>query len=203
MGGASTETHLLRYMIHQWPNLKPETDRALSIGKILVDGHTVESYNIEEKGFIVCMYSKVRSSGQMDYIRRAGLTPVQPKAAPAGSSTSGKAPSTPVATAAQTPAPPAAPAQTSSTTTNAPATPSPAPAGPTAPTSTEAATFNDPSALTLGPQREAAIQNMESMGFPRDEIDRAMRAAYFNPDRAVEYLLNACFCLTKLQLSSH
>ncbi|KAI4131155.1 MAG: hypothetical protein LQ338_001360 [Usnochroma carphineum] len=120
----------------------------------------------------------------MDYIRRAGLTPVQPKAAPAGSSTSGKAPSTPVATAAQTPAPPAAPAQTSSTTTNAPATPSPAPAGPTAPTSTEAATFNDPSALTLGPQREAAIQNMESMGFPRDEIDRAMRAAYFNPDRA-------------------
>lgn len=140
-------------------------------GKILQDANTVESYNIEEKGFIVCMVSK-------------------PKAAPATSSatSSTKAPSTPAPATTQTPAPPAAPVPASSTATDAPATPSPAPA--TGGVTTEGRDFNDPSALALGAQRDAAITNMESMGFPRAEIDRAMRAAFFNPDRAVEYLLN-------------
>lgn len=42
----------------------------------------------------------------------------------------------------------------------------------------------------MGPQGEQVVAQMESMGFPRSDIDRAMRAAYFNPDRAIEYLLN-------------
>lgn len=66
-----------------------------------------------------------------------------------------------------------------------PATPSPAPGA-----AAEGASWNDPSALALGEQRASAIANMEAMGFPRDQIDLAMRAAFFNPDRAVEYLLN-------------
>lgn len=56
-------------------------------------------------------------------------------------------------------------------------------------TNNEGTSFNDPSALAMGSQRAAAIANMESMGFERSQIDRAMRAAFNNPDRAVEYLL--------------
>ena len=31
---------------------------------------------------------------------------------------------------------------------------------------------------------------MQAMGFPRDQCEAAFRAAYFNPERAIEYLLN-------------
>ncbi len=42
----------------------------------------------------------------------------------------------------------------------------------------------------MGAERAAQIAEMESMGFERAQIDRAMRAAFYNADRAIEYLLN-------------
>ncbi|KAJ9630782.1 UV excision repair protein rad23 [Taxawa tesnikishii (nom. ined.)] len=145
---------------------EPSSQKLIYSGKILQDDNTVESYKIEEKGFIVCMTQK-------------------PKAAPKPAAE----PSTPAPATVATPAPPAAPASTNTAPAAAPpATPSPAPASTTA--STQGGRFNDPSALALGDERAAAISNMEAMGFPRADIDRAMRAAFFNPDRAVEYLLN-------------
>ncbi|KAL1306513.1 hypothetical protein AAFC00_005206 [Neodothiora populina] len=142
------------------------TQKLIYSGKILQDDNTVESYKIEEKGFIVCMTQK-------------------PKAAPkpAAAAPAAPVPSTPAPATTATPAVPAAPQSSNTNTPAAPATPSPA-------GSAEPARFNDPSALALGEQRNAAISNMEAMGFPRADIDRAMRAAFFNPDRAVEYLLN-------------
>ena len=167
--------------------------KTLVTGKILQDANTVESYHIEEKGFIVCMVSKVSSF--MIGVDRKVTDVRQPKAAPAGASntpSSSKAPVTPAPATAHTPVPPAAPAPASNTSAqDVPGTSSPTPAAPTG-TTAESGTFNDPSALTLGSQRDAAVANMESMGFPRADIDRAMRAAFFNPDRAVEYLLNVC-----------
>ncbi|KAI9799696.1 MAG: hypothetical protein M1825_004431 [Sarcosagium campestre] len=111
-------------------------------GKILQDANTVESYNIEEKGFIVCMVSK-------------------PKAQPP-SSTAAKVPSTPAPATSRTPsAPPAPVPAVPQASADAPATPSPAPAA-SANITSESGNFNDPSALALGSQREAAISNMEN-----------------------------------------
>lgn len=148
-------------------------------GKILQDDKTVGDYKIEEKGFVVCMISN------------------KPKAASSSSAAGSSSASTPVkapSTPAQSsvPATPSAPAQAaigSSTSATVPETPTPAGAT-TGSTSLPPATFNDPSALAMGGQREEAILNMMGMGFERSEIERAMRAAFFNPDRAVDYLLN-------------
>lgn len=43
--------------------------------------------------------------------------------------------------------------------------------------------------FSLGSERDAAIQNMMEMGYERPQIERALRAAFNNPHRAVEYLL--------------
>ena len=47
----------------------------------------------------------------------------------------------------------------------------------------------------MGSAAEGAVTQMEAMGFARSDIDRAMRAAFFNPDRAIEYLLTVGFFL--------
>ncbi|KAI3633944.1 hypothetical protein MIR68_007548 [Amoeboaphelidium protococcarum] len=46
------------------------------------------------------------------------------------------------------------------------------------------------SALLSGEQYQAAVNNLCEMGFTKEEVVKAMRAAFNNPDRAVEYLMS-------------
>lgn len=115
---------------------------------------------------------------------------------------------TPVAT----PAPPPAQPQPAPATTpaSAPApTPAPAPApAPAAAAAAEAAPATSaPSASSgygasfiSGDALQTTIQNMVEMGFEREQVLKALKAAYNNPDRAVEYLMTVSFFKGQLYL---
>jgi len=148
---------------HQHP---VATQRLIHAGRILEDNKTLESYNITETDFLVLMLKKV--------------------AAPAK-------PATPASTPAPTPAPvqhapqptpqPVQPTPQPTPPTQ-PATSSPPPSSAPAPTSYQAAASH----LAIGSEYEGVIASICEMGFPREDVIRALRASFNNPERAVEYL---------------
>ncbi len=134
----------------------------------------------------------VKSRSNFSLLKGTLTDSVQPKAAPVPKA---GGPSTPApATNINTPAAPAAPApQPATAPSNQPSTPTPSQTNPQAPAAAagaEGGGFGDPSAFLIGNRNESTVREMEAMGFARPEIDRALRAAFFNPDRAIEYLLS-------------
>ncbi|KQK18671.1 ubiquitin receptor RAD23d [Brachypodium distachyon] len=157
-------------------------------GKILKDDTTLEGNNVAENSFLVIMLSKA-------------------KASPSGPSTASKAPTiqaqpaTPVAAA--TPSGPATPvARTPPSTAPvsaselAPPSAQP-PAGSDIPAAAVTASGDADvysqaaSNLVSGGSLEQTVQHILDMGggtWERDMVVRALRAAYNNPERAIDYL---------------
>ncbi|KAG2223450.1 hypothetical protein INT45_001198 [Circinella minor] len=156
-------------------------------GKILTDDKKVEECNINEKGFLVLMVSKPKNTGSSS--SSAAATPKK-ESAPTETKT------TPLSTTPATPsAQPATPA--TANTTESTTTPTTTTTTNTTNTTTTAAAATDSATtrdtrddLVTGDQYESVIQNMMEMGFERDQIKRALRASFNNPERAVEYLFN-------------
>lgn len=144
-----------------------ESQKLIFSGKILTDDKTVASCEIKEKDFLVLMVSKSKP------------TPAQPP--PVIASTSTPQPEAAAPDSAPTPAAP-------QVTSTAPA--APAPVAPPAPSAAPAAApvTADGSFLT-GEALQSTISNMVEMGFEREQVIRALRASFNNPDRAVEYLM--------------
>lgn len=158
------------------------------------DDTTVTAAGLKEgKEFCVVMVSKVSTPPcpvptPLDEIEEKLTTPLvpffhsQPKvvAAPIAS-TSAVIPSTPLNAAIPVVVP------------NAPAPAIPEVATPIVEAATpvaEGSSTSEVSSFLVGSALETSITEMISMGFPRDQVMRALRASYNNPHRAVEFLFS-------------
>ncbi|GJN19165.1 hypothetical protein PR202_gb06407 [Eleusine coracana subsp. coracana] len=135
-------------------------------GKVLKDESTLEENKVKEDGFLVVMLSKSKTSGS------TGASSGQPSSTP---STRQTPPLDPPQQAIQTPAAPPTTSQ---------------PEGPPAQAPSNVHD-NAASNLLSGGNLDSMINQITEMGggsWDRDEVQRAFRAAYNNPERAVEYL---------------
>ncbi|KAL5553190.1 hypothetical protein UlMin_040591 [Ulmus minor] len=156
-------------------------------GKVLKDGTTLDENKVAEGSFVVIMLTKSKSStGEGSTASTAQSAPT--KAAQSSAPAPAPAPTPDSAPSTTDQGPVATPALPASVTT---------PAAPPAPVSSETAVSDTDvygqaaSNLVAGNNLEGAIQQILDMGggtWDRDTVMRAMRAAFNNPERAVEYL---------------
>ncbi|PCH36178.1 UV excision repair protein Rad23 [Wolfiporia cocos MD-104 SS10] len=169
----------LKNKIQQSQGHAVETQKLIYSGKILADAKTVESCEIKEKDFLVLMVSKPKPAPAAPAASSSSAaTPdPAPAAAPTAAPAPAPAPATEAASAPSAPQPPNAPILTPAQA----ATPAPA---------NQQRPFGDTNSFLTGEALQSTIANMMEMGFERDQVMRALRASFNNPDRAVEYLFN-------------
>lgn len=150
-------------------------------GKILQDDSLLESYNIDEKKFLVIMVTKPKAPPPS--VEPTDPT-VQEAAAPEPTTpqTSTSSASTETASAPTT-ATAASSTSTTTTTTSSSTTQSS-----TAPAAAGAGSAE--SLLVMGEEFNRMVENIMEMGYERSQVERALRASFNNPYTAVQYLVD-------------
>ncbi|RDX88882.1 Ubiquitin receptor RAD23c [Mucuna pruriens] len=177
----------------QGANVYPAAQQMLiHQGKVLKDATTLEENKVAENSFIVIMLSKSKNTSTEGSTTSTAPSTKAPQTSTVPTSTP------PVSAAPQVPAATGAPPASVTVPVSSPSpTPAPAPAPAPAPISSGTAVEGSDiygqaaSNLVAGSNLEETIQQILDMGggsWDRDTVVRALRAAYNNPERAVEYL---------------
>ncbi|GAB6031642.1 UV excision repair protein rad23 [Chamberlinius hualienensis] len=160
-------------------------------GKILHDDSPVSEYNIDDKKFVVIMVTKPKPtvSGESSSAEKPAETAVVEAVA--------TAPKVSETKSEEVPKPDKKETSTESSSASSPTTQPKAEES--SGTSTIASTANlaaslasiqeAESVLLMGEDYQRMVQNIMDLGYDKDSVERALRASFNNPDRAVEYLL--------------
>jgi len=137
--------------------------KLIAQGRIMADHDKVKTYDLKSVKFVVIMVSKPNTPGPV----------------PTAASTE----TTPAAAAASE----AKPAESPKEVPKEAGTPTAARPSTTAPSADSSA--GSESTLVVGEQYKQMVESITEMGYPQDQVERALRASFNNPDRAVEYLV--------------
>lgn len=190
----SVRTFKEKIEAHQGNDFPAHCQKLIYAGKILNDDTKIKDYDIDEKKFVVIMVTKPQPTTTAESNSSEVATP-QVAASP---------------TVQATPAPVSVPSQSAPTsdskpnvspeTTGAQAEETKQPEEETVKTESES---NSPSAaansldisaaestLVIGEDYQRMVSQIMEMGYEKEDVERALRASFNNPDRAVEYLLS-------------
>eukprot|EP00999_Lentomonas_sp_LEN2_P002766 NODE_636_length_1307_cov_88.719492_g597_i0.p1 GENE.NODE_636_length_1307_cov_88.719492_g597_i0~~NODE_636_length_1307_cov_88.719492_g597_i0.p1 ORF type:complete len:419 (-),score=91.93 NODE_636_length_1307_cov_88.719492_g597_i0:49-1272(-) len=192
MADDATIANLKQQLTDQHEFAEPSLQKCIFRGKILTDEIVIASLEVKEKDFFVIMTGKKKPAAQPEPTQP---TPVAVQSTP----TPETAPTQQPQSQSSEPAPSATPAaQTQQSSANTqPTTPASDATAPTTTTQAQPAAsqpqstlISNDAALVTGDMYEQTVMQLMEMGFERDQVKKALQAAFNNPDRAVEYLFN-------------
>ncbi|GFS54626.1 UV excision repair protein RAD23 homolog B [Trichonephila clavipes] len=167
---------------HKGNEFPANCQKLIYAGKILSDDTKIGEYDIDEKKFVVIMVTKPQTSQEessessASQAQTTAVNQMPSKPETSKESTEPSAEVKPTTSPAETESKPKSekPAEDSSVTS----------------VNVESLDISAAeSTLVLGEDYEKMVSQITEMGYERDDVERALRASYNNPDRAVEYLI--------------